>query len=89
MLKSILTSNILFAAITTSMIDKLHFPLHKLNSFLNIPKHDTVPTKSFADAFETVIGQLYRDKGFTIVQTWISAIFKPIIKAAIEGYRHL
>lgn len=89
MLKSVLTSNILFATITTNMVDQLHFPLNRLNAFLNILKHDTIPTKSFADAFETVIGKLYRDKGFSVVQTWVSAVFKPIIKAAIDGYHHL
>jgi hypothetical protein len=55
MLKSVLTSNIIFASITKRMIITLAFPLDRLRGFLDIPEHGTIPTKAFADAFEVCI----------------------------------
>ena len=55
MLKSVLSSNILFATITKRMINRLAFPVEKLKAFLNISQDDTIPTKSYADAFEVCV----------------------------------
>lgn len=71
------------------MIRQLGFPRHRLNGFLNIPSEHPLPTKSFADAFETVIGKLFQDQGFAAVQQWVSTVFQPLIKAASDEYHNL